>query len=267
MNRTLLLFSVCFLFACSPPRENPTAKKDSVSARDSFSEENYSDEGEFYENISCADLENKSVVLHYAKDHAFSSYDTFDTTNVLVLKGHFINSQTEQTLVWVADYPMPSSGDGCNLVMLFSCDQVARLLMNITTGVFTKENVRDLDNDGVLEIVAESSICRMGECHSHYDIFNLADTVQHMLYSAHTYSQLEEESWGDNYEGYFKKGDTLRDSISSRLVRNPGDNAYKVMQVRKVEIYNGGKKVKEMEQQKIIRVDSSLVPLKEVRTP
>lgn len=270
MIRVVFLFFFCgFLFACHSPQENAAAGDSALrKALDSaiHADELDIDEGEFYENISCADLENKSVIFHFAKAHAFTSYiNTFDTSNVLLIKGHFIDNKTEQTLVWIADYPMPSCGDGCNLVMLFNCGSVARLLMNFNAGVFTKENVRDLDNDGVLEIVAESGICRMGECHSNYDIFNLADTVQNMLYHAHTYSMLEEENWGDNYEGYFKKGDTLRDSIGSRLVRAPGDNVYKVMQVRKVEIYNGGKKVKEMEQQKIVRIDSSIVPLKEVK--
>jgi hypothetical protein len=270
MKRAYFFLSCFFpvLFACNAPQENAGAKDSALfKALDSIQRvaKDPMDEWMDEDSISCEDLNNKSIVFRIARQHAFlSSYSgTIDTTNTLVLKGHFIDNKTEQTLVWIADYPMPSCGDGCNLVMLFSCEDKAKLLLNINTGVFTKENVRDLNNDGVLEIITESSVCRMGECHSHYEVFNLAGTVQNFLYKAHSYS-LVEESWGDNYEGYFDKGETLLVEISPKLV-DDGNGIYKIKQVREVKTFNGGKTIAEITGNMIRRIDSSFVPLKKIK--
>jgi hypothetical protein len=262
------LFSFFFVAsACNSPKgkDSEDTLSAAASARDSIAGEDYSDEGEYYENLSCDDLRDKNVLLHFAMQHAFTSSPTssFDTSQIVAVSGHFIDNKSLQTLVWIADYPMPSCGDGCNLVMLFSCDHVARMIFSTTAGVFSKEDVRDLNGDGVLEIIAGNSICRMGECHEHYEIFNLADTAKNVLYHAHSFSYVE-ETWGDNYEGYFKKGDTISVAISPTLV-DAGNGILKIKQVREVKTYNGGKTIDGIRADLITGFDSAVVSLKKIK--
>src|ERR1044071_6908274 len=109
MKRTLFLFCFSiFLFACRSP-ENNRLKEDSIAAamRDSLSEEEHSDEGEYYENLSCDDLRDKKVLLHFAEEYPFGYTGSFDTSETLVMEGHFIDNKSMQTLVWIRDYPMP----------------------------------------------------------------------------------------------------------------------------------------------------------------
>lgn len=267
--RRFVFFLVCFslfLFDCNYPQEKKS-EADSIPAavvRDPLSEEDYSDEGEFYENLSCDDLENKSVIYHLASENRFLELEDYDTSAVLILRGHFISADSISTLIMLPGMSGPPCGTGCNLLLLYTCGSVARFAYSDNTGSFTAKDVKDLDADGIPEIFTEYGMMRMGECSDYTIIYNLKGGKRNTLYEGYSHSSIG-CGFGDMNAASFHKGDTLGVEIKSELIDSDKDGVFEVKEIREFKICNGGTTEKEIMDRQIVRIDSTFVPLKKIK--
>ncbi len=223
-------------------------------------EDDYSkDDGD--DSVSCEELGNKKIISHFIEEarSEIGVFETADTSNMFLVNGHFTDKNSTQTLVWIEAYGLPSSGDGSNLLMLFSCGKNAKMIFCTTCGVFSKNDIRDLNGDGLSDMISESSIDRMGECHDDYRIFNLKDIKMNLLYEARNDSYICDSS--DNYD-FLKRGDTIERSISHQLTDKNNDHVFEIRQVRKITTFYGGKTKSEIAKREKTTVDSCIIPLK-----
>ena len=273
----LLVYSSClFLWSCSNTtdrsREQDSMFRDSVakSKADSIANRRYKvvddpslwyDLDAVFDTMQCTTLHDRKLLLGIAMQNDLHVENgDIDTSDVRFFVGHFSDSDSLQTLVLMSGYDMPSCGDGCNKAMLFSCDPKVHLLWAGFTPYFTESCIRDLDKDGVLEIIATSSVEHMGECHSRYEILNLKNRELNELYSSDSYSYVS-CGFAEEYD-IFDKGDSISAVIKDSLVDPDHDGIFQVCTMRKRCYFNGGKTESQIVDKQLEKVDTVVVSLK-----
>ena len=264
-----LFFIFFFFISCNSSNDNHAKltddsavaikTNDSILTGDSESE----NDGDYLENLTCDDLDNRKVIYDLASQEIdASSGITFDTSDVLVLRNHFISKDTLTTLILVQEQSLAYLLDKPCLLLLYNCRNVVRQVMNETTFGFSAKDIRDLDDDGVVEIISKSDYAGMGECSNTYRIFNFKNGKENVLYESGGYSHID--CLGDN-DTRFKNGDTLGLEIADELIPTQNPKVFEVKEIHKYKICNGGKTAEEIVKKEIVTGDSVFIPLKSVK--
>lgn len=211
--------------------------------------------------FSCDDLENKKVIYQQALLARPGDASEIDTSEILVVRDHFICKDSISTLIRVEAHAGLSCGNGCNLLMLFSCSEHPKMIWSGPVGEFTKDSIRDLNNDGIVEIINHSGTAWMGECDSYYQIFNFAGGKQNMLYKTFGYSYIG-CGFGNESVNHRKAGDTIGLNIKTELIDADHNSIFEAKQYREYQIFNGGKTEKEAAQREIHKCDTLVISLK-----
>ncbi|HTL82161.1 MAG TPA: hypothetical protein VL651_10675 [Bacteroidia bacterium] len=257
-----------FVLSCGNPVEKPPVSADSqkkVSSVDSIppDDPNEDDGYEFLDNLTCEDLNDWGTLQNILKeDPEYSSLSFSESSEHFTIQRDFLGNGKTQTLVFIEAYGASSSGGCSNYISLFSCDSMARLILSDISGSFTESDIRDLDNDGVPEIISTCSILHMGECHDRYEIFNFKNGKRNFLYQSDAYSYIG--CGFDDNVSWLKKGDSIGEDIHDSLVDPDGDHVWEIRSIRSKKIYAGGKLDKDIISNEIKQTDTFLIPLKEI---
>ena len=182
-----------------------------------------------------------------------------DTTNYAVSEDYFINDTTKSRLVLLSGKAGLSAGSANHLLLFLSCADTLKVEWAGQFGGIRASGIRDLNGDGIMEIVSESGMTWMGECDEHYGIYNFRDGKQHVLFSALSTSFLN--CGIENPAEQYKKGDTLETKFDCSIVMTR-DKKFMVQQIRTVKIHNGGHSNEEIIKNLKVSIDTSLVGLK-----
>jgi hypothetical protein len=248
---------ICLLIACNSQQTKSGIPADSIAAADDPN----MDDGDFFDTLSCADLDNRKIIYDQLKENDSYGFINYDTSNVMVVRGHFISKDSISTLVFIPGDSGPPCGTGCNMILLYSCGEKARLVFSGWSGWFSEDDIEDLNNDGILEIITGYEIMNMGECGSYYQIKNYASGKENILHESSSYSVVE-CGGGDETIGRHKKGDTIGIDVTSELIDPENDHIFEVKEFRKYRIHNGGKTEDQVVENEIHKYDTIIVPLK-----
>jgi hypothetical protein len=179
-----------------------------------------------------------------------------DTSHIFTTEDYFTNAATKNRLVLVKGSAGLSAGTANNLLILFACADSLQMVWAGQVGQFTQENIRDLNNDGIKEIVCTSEALWMGECNKSFTIFNFKNGKRNFLYSAHSSTVL-----GCGYDNLsdFKQGDTLETEITPTLLRK--DKGYMVQQVTTIKVHNGGDSTEAVIDNVLLLRDTAMIEL------
>jgi hypothetical protein len=129
-------------------------------------------------------------------------------------------------------------------------------------GELLDENFRDLDGDGIKEIIVEKSMMWMGECVDNYEILNFQSGERNVHFATRSYSVIE---CGGEDLLFFKKGDTLAVQIENKIIAQ--DQAFIVKQKRFIKIHNGGESYEAVVKNMIERTDERYIHFSPTNSP
>jgi hypothetical protein len=182
-----------------------------------------------------------------------------DTTLYFETDDYFTNSQAKNKLVLLGGEAGGSSGTASCLLMLLNWSQKPQVLWAGQVSAIGDTDIKDLDNDGIKEIVMRTEISWMGECFSDFQVFNFKGGTQHELYDGMSHSIID-CGGADTIATRYKPGDTLSTEVTSSLINRSG--RYAVKRVSVYKIHNGGKDDDELMKNMKIITDSGVVELK-----
>lgn len=179
-----------------------------------------------------------------------------DTTDIFRKEDYFTNPNTKNRLVLVKGSAGMSAGTANHLLILFAYTDSLRIVWAGQVGAFNAEDIKDLNNDGIKEIICTSEAVWMGECSKSYSIFNLKDGKQNFLYSAYSSSMI-----GCGYDNLdeFKPGDTLETEIRSTLLQQ--NDAYMIQRVSSIKVHNGGDSTEAVIHNVLVHMDTAMIKL------
>src|ERR1041385_2405960 len=149
MKTICLLFIFAFFISCNSPNEpGEKLKWDSTPAaaiktNDSIVDDDPESEndGEYLENLSCDDLENKKVIYDLIRENDSYGFIKYDTSNILVFHGHFISSDTLSTLIFIPGDAGEPCGTGCNMLLLYNCGERVTFVLTDRSGSFDGKDI------------------------------------------------------------------------------------------------------------------------------
>lgn len=256
---TILIFLL--IAACDSPEPSPVFR-DSVEKAlqqtetiksDSFPEVNL-------DTVDCNDLNNPAVVYALAKDAQENGFPMFDKLDYFTVNGHFTSENATEILIFIDAYAGGSCGSCCNLLLILSCESKLNVVWSGNCGTFSKSDVRDLNSDGIDEIVMNCGSTWSGELNEWFHIVNYKSGKENIVFekqsSNYIYGSYGTEDWkkyqfGDTIHTYY------RDSVSDA---DPNGN-FSVIQIREREIYCGGKTEGEIDKRKKTVCDTVIIPL------
>jgi|GEM_PF-6438400 len=200
-----------------------------------------------------------SILEHHEKNTNIWNLSELDSDGFSLTDDHFINAETDSRLVLIHGQAGLSAGCANSLLILFDCQASPSVVWCGQVGIIDT-NFQDLNNDGIVDIVAKTETVWMGECNSSYEIFNFKGGKQNTLYSAFSQSLIDCGS-DDTLATRYKPGDTLEANYVSSLVKS-SRNSFAVKKISTFKIHNGGSNDSElMQHMKIVR-DTVIVELK-----
>ena len=221
--------------------------------------------------FDCSSLEKEEVVYkvanHFLNDafvptgHIWNLH-SIDTVSGLLLnlEDYFINQREKHRLVLIDGEAGFSSGNADNLLLLFSCKDTLSVLWTEQIGDFTLSDIKDLNGDGVKEIVADYFSIWMGECSGAKEIFNFKDMKKNVLYISRSHSS-HPKCGGGFVENRFSEGDTVSNNFDISLKKMQGGK-FMIQQVQNIEICGGGKTEKEFIEKLKISIDTTFIEIK-----
>ena len=243
-TKLLMIVWTLGLFACNPLADKPKEKE---------------------QHFDCNSLTDPKVIYKIAqsiidkhKNDQMWNLSEMDTTNFFTTEDYFTNPATKNRLVLLAGNAGMSSGNANNLLILFSCADTVNIVWSGQIGDFKPSDIKDVNGDGIKEIVCSSGMTWMGECNENYDIFTFKDSKKNVLFTAHSTSVID--CGFDNLTERYKKGDTLENKFECSLI-NLHDKAYQVKQIHTIKIHNGGKTDPEMLQNIKVTKDTTIIQL------
>ena len=210
--------------------------------------------------IDCLKPVNRSEIYNIAKsildkqeNEEIWNLHELDTTEFFVTDDYFTNPKTKTRLVLIGGIAGLSAGTEDNMLLLFSCADSLKVIFSAQWGDFAQSDIKDVNGDGIKEIIYQSSMMWMGECNDSYSIFNFLDGNQNVLFSANSFSIL---GCGlENLSDRYKKGDTLE--IKSDCSLTKVNNKYNVKNIQTIKVHNGGRTDEEIEK-KLIEIRDTL---------
>ncbi len=223
----ILLFSLISLSACNFPKVNKASTET--------------------EKLTCADLADidqiipiaTSTINAHKNDNIWNLSTPVDTSRFFSIEDYFIDAKRKSRLVWLGFDAGMSAGSANNLLMLFNCADTPVLIWSAQVGLINKDEIKDLNQDGIKEIVCTRSMMWMGECNESYNIFNFKGGHQNILFAANSQSYID--CGNENYNERYKIGDTLENSSECLLMPPGKSSSWQVKQIHTLKIHNGGK--------------------------
>ena len=231
---------------------------------DSVAQDDYSKDDDQLDNLTCDALDNKNVIYRQMMENDSYGFIKYDTSDILIVHGHFISADSNSTLVLIPGDSGPPCGSGCNMLLLYSCGEKTKLVLNLFSGSFSRKDICDLDNDGILEIITGYEIMNMGECMDCYQIKNFANGKENILFESYSNSVIG-CGGGDQSISWKKKGDTVGTEIKTALIDPDHDSIFEVREFREFKIFNGGKTEDQAIEREIHKYDTIVVPLKKLK--
>ncbi|MBO9565335.1 MAG: hypothetical protein J7621_21340 [Niastella sp.] len=215
--------------------------------------------------FDCHTLADKKAVCNIAqsildsgdREHIWN-LSAIDTSEYFTTEDYFTNTATKNRLVLIGGTAGMSAGTARNLLILFACSDTLSIVWAGQTGPFTQSDIKDLDNDGIKEIVSATDWIWMGECGGSHYIYNFKNGEPHSLYEAKSMSFID--CGRESLTPTFKEGDTLADQINYTLQQQ--DRLYVVQQIRTVKVHNGGETDEQIVKNLTITTDTAIVTLK-----
>jgi hypothetical protein len=234
----LLVFSACHQTSDrEKPHEKSFPKRKAVKALKPHSKTNF-------QTPSCQDLKNKKILLAFANkiikandNPAIWNLSEIDAGETFSIEDYFTNLKTKDRLVLMKGEAGLSAGSATYLLMLFRCSDKNRLIRAEQSGPITKKDIRDLNGDGIKEIISSSEMMWMGECNNSYSIFNFKGGRRNLLYSALSRSTID---CGFPLTSS-SAGDTLENQNENKLIGPDENKHYRVSRIRTIKISRGGK--------------------------
>ena len=198
-------------------------------------------------------LIGESIVRDRTDNDLIWNIEHLDTGEFWSSEDYFIKSGVKNKLVLLGGKAGASAGTEDNLLIIFDDRDPKKILWSGQTGDIAKNQVRDLDGDGIKELVFTKSNTYMGECSAAFEIVSFRDAKRKILFSRRSRSVIDcgsEEVWK-----LYKIGDTLQSQYVHEIV--PAANGgYEVKESGDIKIYAGGRTNKEMKA-KLIKGESA----------
>jgi len=213
----------------------------------------------------CSVLANKdtifaiaSSILELKSNENIWNLSSLDSSKFYAIDDHFTSSATKERLVLIGGQAGASAGSANNLLLLLSCTDSIRVLWSGQVGNIEQNGIRDLNGDGIREIICESEMVWMGECSEYYHIFNFEKGKLRTLFEASSRSVLD--CGLDCLGATYKQGDTIETTLACTLVPNR-ERRYQVQQIRTVKVHNGGVTNDEIKMNLTTAVDTVFIDL------
>ena len=167
-------------------------------------------------SFDCSSLSDKKAIFNIANsiidkndNKEIWNLSKIDTSKFFILDDYFTNPYKQNKLVLIEGEAGLSAGSANGLLILFSCSDSLDILWSGQVGNIEPSDIKDLNGDGIKEIVCTSETIWMGECIKNFDIFNFKNGTQNFLFTAKSYSVLDCGGLEEILADHFKQGDTL----------------------------------------------------------
>lgn len=244
----LVTAAVLFLIACDPPNQPASPEQ---PARPAY---------------PCAALAHKDTlyaignrILEAGGQQHIWNLSELDSSHYFTLEDYFVSPDRKDRLVWIEGQAGASSGSARNLLLLLRCTDSLQVIGAAQVGDVDQANIKDLNGDGVKEIISESGYSWMGECGNSYQIINYKGGQRNELLHLQGMSILD--CGADNLDSRASAGDTLETNIKVKLFQQE-NGRYAVQQVRTVKIHQGGTNDADIKANLLVGVDSTVIPVK-----
>lgn len=174
-----------------------------------------------------------------------------------IKKDYFTNLRIKDNLVIFEGEAGVSAGNASNLLLLLACQDTLQIVYAAQVGEIDTLNLRDLNKDGLKEIIVTQGMAWQGECNETYSINTFANYQHHKLFSANSQSFL---ACGSENIDFTSIGDTLENWNNCSIMQQ--NDHYFVKKIRTIKIHHGGKNYKEIEKQATVKVDTLLIEIK-----
>ncbi|WP_276484617.1 hypothetical protein [Paraflavitalea pollutisoli] len=214
----------------------------------------------------CAPLANKDTLFAIgnriletgAQEHIWNLTE-LDTSHYFNVADYFVSADRKDQLVWIEGQAGGSAGTARNLLLLLRCADSLQVIGAEQVGDVSLADIKDLNGDGIKEIISQSSFSWMGECGNSYQIINYKGGVRNELLHLQGMSILD--CGLDSVYSHIQEGDTLETRLDIKLL--PRESArFAVQQVRTVKIHQGGANDADIKSNLLVRVDTTIIPLK-----
>lgn len=210
----------------------------------------------------CNTTVDKSEIIRVAMDlvnnndgEIIWSLTEIDTLGIVIYEDHFVSAECKNTLAIIDGYTMSmSSGNADKLLLLFSCDEMPKVLWFEQGPEVSPDDIVDLNGNGLKEIILKSQSLWMGNCNDAYEIISLSKGEKKTVYKANSYSRIDCGGLIEMLE--LNIGDTLSNMNEFQLENE--ENGYNLRVDNTIKIYNGGNTEDEI-YDKLIKVSSTNV--------
>jgi hypothetical protein len=162
---------------------------------------------------------------------------TIDSSGIIVFEDNFIYPCKKSKMVFFSGEAGFSSGNSNCLLILFHCgNNKAKIIWAGQTNLFKKENINDLNGNGIKEIVSTSGAAWMSSVRELFEIISFKNGKRNTLYSTLSNTQRDyfEEDW-------YNIGDTISCVYQNKILPNNQLGVIRVKQTKTVKLFNGGK--------------------------
>lgn len=256
----LLLVSTIGLSACKTSKKPEPHKQtdSSASQEEVHTQTDAFDCNKLYDPEFVYEIA-KSAINKHDNEHIWNLSEV-NTEDFFTAEDYFTNTKTKDRLVLMSGDAGGSAGTANNLLMLLSCAaDTFKIVWAEQASKLGSKDIRDLNNDGIKEIVSRSSMTWMGECSDQYTIFNFKNGRKNTLYVANSFSVIG--CGKDNLSESYQKGDTLESIFDCLPIKSDGGK-YIIRQIRTTKIHDGGRSDEEIAENLKVVVDTTDVNLK-----
>lgn len=241
MKTSISIFTVLslifLLLSCNKKTENKATEKNN-----STKIETPSPPIQTKKEITCENLLEKEEAFKLGetlleKGDGTWNLGELDTSSYFSTNGHFVNKEEKHQLIIIEGSAGLSAGNASNLWILLSCDEGNKVIFYKQAPMIDTKNIKDLNGDGIDEIIEEFFTMWMGSCYETYSIVNFVGGKQNTLYKKKSFSHIE--CGGLDYANIFSEGDTLVSETKVELKESEGK--YSLIEKNTYKISTGGK--------------------------
>lgn len=216
MKPLLPLAALALLVSCGKKAETPVPQGCSIPSKTALFH--------MADSVVKARKENKNIW----------NLSEVDSTDIFMAEDYFTNAKTKSIVALVNGSAGLSAGSADNLIMLLECKgNRYKVAWAGQGGEFDATDIRDLNNDGMKEIICESGMVWMGGCYDYYTITSFKGGRENTLFTSESVSLIDcgLEDYGNRF---FAVGDTLENTSTYKII--PQGKKYAVEQTRTLKL-------------------------------
>ena len=178
-----------------------------------------------------------------------------DSTDITVFEDYFIYPDKKSKMMFFSGEAGFSSGNSTYLLILFHCKNAkAEIIWSGQSAMFVKNNIKDLNGDGVKEIIISSGAAWMSSEVELFEIINFKNGKRNTLYSTLSNTQQDyfEEDW-------YCLDDTISCTYKNMIMDSGKAEMIKIKQTKTVQLFNGGKTKEEAFKNSKIKANSTII--------